>query len=114
MELGGAKMEDLLWYRKNMTDEEYKEMWGKLGLIQIRMIEEIGSCRHSLGDVFFYNTPYDKPNEVCTALLHVLDLYIWRVALGFPSWEADNRSIYRIHCPSKKGTIWELSKLNQE
>ena len=106
-------MEDLLRDRKNMTDEEYKEMWGMIGPIQIKMIEKIGTCRHSLGDVLFYNNPYDKPN-VCTALLHVLDLYIWRVALGFPSWEADNRSIYRIHCPSKKGTIWELSKRNQE
>ncbi|WP_407309686.1 hypothetical protein [Desulfosporosinus sp. SB140] len=99
--------------KKTMTDKEYKEMWSKIGPIQIKMIEKIGSCRHNLGDMFVYITPYDKPHEACTALLHVLDLYIWRVALGFPSWESDNRAIYRIHCPSKKGTIWELSKLNE-
>ncbi|MDQ7096557.1 hypothetical protein REC12_23460 [Desulfosporosinus sp. PR] len=60
--------------KNNMTDKEYKEMWSKLEPIQIKMIEKIGSCRHNLGDIFVYTTPYEKPNEVCTALLHVLDL----------------------------------------
>ena len=85
-----ANVEDLLRNRKYLTDEEYKEMWGKLGPIQLKMIEKIGSCRHNLGDLFVCNNPYHKPQEVCTALMHVLDLYTWRVALGFPSWEADN------------------------
>ena len=96
---------------QELTDKEYKETWSKLGPIQIEMVERIGSCRHNLGDTFTYQTPYGKPQGVCSALLHVLDLYTWRVALGFPSWESDNRTIYRIHCPSKKGTVWEMKKL---
>jgi hypothetical protein len=94
-----------------MTEEEYKLMWKNLGPIQITLIEKSGKCIHHLKDTFIYSTPYSPPKDVCFALLHVLDLYTWRVALGFPSWEVDNRNIYRIHCPSKKGTIWEMRKI---
>jgi uncharacterized repeat protein (TIGR04076 family) len=93
-----------------MSDDEYKEAWKSLGRIEIRMVEKIGKCVHEQGDVFYYETPYEKPKGVCKALLHVLDLYTWRVVLGFPSWEADDRNVYRIHCPSKKGTVWEVRK----
>jgi hypothetical protein len=96
---------------KEMTDKEYKELWAQLGPIQIKMVERTGSCRHGLGEVFTIQTPYDKPQGLCSALLHVLDLYTWRVTLGFPSWESDDRTIYRIHCPSKKGTVWAMEKL---
>ncbi|MCE5249861.1 hypothetical protein LLG96_06535 [bacterium] len=94
-----------------MNDEEYRERWNNLGKIEIKMVEKIGKCRHELGETYFYNTPYERPQGVCTALLHVLDLYTWRVVLGFPSWEADDRSVFRIHCPSKKGTVWEMRKV---
>lgn len=97
--------------RKELKNEEYKELWAKAGPIQIKLVEKIGSCPHGVGDVFYYQTPYDKPQGACTALLHVLDLYTWRVALDFPSWEADDRKVYRIHCPSKKGTVWEMMKV---
>ncbi len=67
-----------------------------------------------LGDVFYYEHPYSRPKEVqCHALLHVLELYIWRVALGFPSWESDDSSVYRKHCPAKKGTVWEVRKVKR-
>jgi uncharacterized repeat protein (TIGR04076 family) len=75
------------------------------------MIEKNEECKHNLGDVFVYKNPYDKPQGVCTALLHVLDLYIWRVALGFPSWEETDCKVYRVHCPDKLGTVWEMRKL---
>jgi hypothetical protein len=74
-------------YTKEMTDKEYKELWAQQGPIQIKMVERTGSCRHILGEVFTFQTPYDKPPGLCSALLHVLDLYTWRVSLGFPSWE---------------------------
>lgn len=94
-----------------LTNEEYKELWTRLGPIQIKMVERIGLCPHNIGDTFTYQNPYDKPQGICTALLHVLELYTWRVTLGFPSWESDDRTIYRVHCPSKKGTVWEMKKL---
>ena len=97
-----------------MDDNQYREEWEKLGSIEIEMIQKDGKCPHALNDKFCYKNPYTKPENVCTALLHVLDLYTWRVVLGFPSWEKDDRSVYRIHCPSKKGTIWEMRKINKE
>ncbi|MDP4146893.1 MAG: hypothetical protein Q8936_20875 [Bacillota bacterium] len=102
---------DVLPNMKGLPYEEYKNLWEGLGPIEIKMIEKYEECKHKLGDVFIYKNPYEKPQGVCTALLHVLDLYIWRVALGFPSWEEDNCKVYRIHCPDKKGTVWEIRKL---
>lgn len=96
---------------KQLSREEYHELWKELGPIQIKMIEKNEECKHELGDVFIYEDPYKKPQGVCTALLHVLELYIWRIAMGFPSWEEDDCSVHRIHCPDKKGTVWEIRKL---
>lgn len=60
------------------TNDDYKELWTKSGPIQIKMVEQIGLCRHNLGDTFTYSNPYEKPQGICTALLHVLGLYTWR------------------------------------
>ncbi|KNY29316.1 hypothetical protein [Pseudobacteroides cellulosolvens] len=89
----------------------YKEMWKKLGRVEIRMVEKYEECKHCLGDSFIYENPYKKPEGVCTALLHVLDLYIWRVTLGFPSWNGKGRRIFKLHCPDPKGTVWEMKKI---
>lgn len=93
------------------THEEYSEIWRKIGKIQIKMIEKHEDCKHNIGDIFIYENPYKKPEGVCTALLHVLELYTWRVSLGFPSWNVENRKVYKIHCPDAKGTIWEMEKI---
>jgi uncharacterized repeat protein (TIGR04076 family) len=94
-----------------MTNEEYRKKWNGTGPIEIKMIKKHGKCKHQLGDTFHYKTPYERPNEVCFALLHILDLYTWRVVQGFPSWEKDDGTVYRIHCPSKLGTVWEMKKV---
>ena len=91
--------------------EEYKNVWKNISKIQITCIEKNEECKHSVGDSFIYENPYKKPDGVCTALLHVLDLYIWRVSLGFPSWNEDDHHVYKIHCPDPKGTVWEMKKL---
>jgi uncharacterized repeat protein (TIGR04076 family) len=99
---------------KSLTDAQYKKLWKNLGPIEIKMVEKNEKCRHNLGDTFYYEHPYSPPKEVkCHALLHVLELYIWRVALGFPSWESDDRTVHRIHCPAKKGTVWEVRKITK-
>jgi len=91
--------------------DEYRELWKKIGKIEIRMVEKNEECKHCLGDAFIYENPYARPQGVCNALLHVLDLYTWRVALGFPSWYSDDRKVHRIHCPDAKGTVWEMRKI---
>ena len=95
---------------EGMTDEDYHELWEKMGMIQIKLVEKIGKCSHEVGDTYYYEDPYHKPAGVCAVLLHVLDLYTWRVALGFPSWDSD-RKAHMIHCPAKKGTVWEIRKV---
>jgi len=97
-----------------MTEEDYRKTWAQVSPIEIKMVEKLGKCKHQLGDTFRYINPYQRPNEVCFGLLHVLDLFTWRVIQGFPSWEKDDRKIYRIHCPSKLGTVWEMKKAEPE
>ncbi len=88
---------------------DYKAVWEKLAGIRATMIEKNEQCQHNVGDAFFYGNHYDKPAGICSALHHVLQLYLWRVSVGFPSWE-DDPSVYRLHCPDKKGTVWELRR----
>lgn len=97
-----------------MKRKDYLDKWKKLSPIVVKMIKKDGKCKHELGDTFYFRNPYEKPKGLCNALLHVLDLYTWRVELGFPSWEKDNENIYRIHCPAKKGTVWEMQKANMK
>ena len=96
---------------KKMSRSEYLKHWKDLGKIEIKLIRKTGKCRHRVGERHVYITPYDKPRKVCNALLHVLDLYTWRVALGFASWETDDPKVYLIHCPAKNGTVWEMLKV---
>jgi uncharacterized repeat protein (TIGR04076 family) len=93
-----------------MNRKDYKEKWKKLSPIVVKMIKKDGRCNHKLNDTFYFKNPYEKPKGLCGALVHVLDLYTWRVQLGFPSWEKNNDHIYKIHCPSKNGTVWEMKK----
>lgn len=96
--------------KKKLTKAEYEKAWEDLGHLELKMVEQHGRCRHSVGETHYYRSPYMKPAGVCNALLHVLDLYTWRCALEFPSWEADDAQVFRVHCPSKNGTVWELRK----
>jgi len=93
------------------SHDDYRKLWDKIGRIEIKMVEKNEDCKHNLGDVFIYDNPYKKPEGVCNALLHVLDLYTWRVALGFPSWNSEDRKVHKIHCPDAKGTVWEIRKM---
>jgi len=51
--------------------QEYRELWKKIGKIEIRMVEKHEECPHNPGDTFVYQDPYKKPDGVCAALLHV-------------------------------------------
>ena len=97
-----------------MTQEWYREQWGNLPRIKVRLVQKIGDCPHGEGDVFYFENPYKPPQNICHALLHVLNLYTWRTALGFPSWNEQNRGVYRVHCPDPTGTIWEMRAVFDE
>lgn len=91
--------------------DDYRDLWNRIGKIEVRCVEKNEECRHNVGDVFIFENPYKKPAGLCEALLHVLDLYTWRVALGFPSWNGENHAIHKLHCPDPKGTVWEMKKI---
>ncbi len=95
-----------------MTDADYHKLTRSLGKIQIKMIEKIGQCPHQLGETHVYAIPYQKPDKVCYALQHVLELYNWRVALGIPSWNDGDREVYKVHCPDRTGTVWEMRRID--
>ena len=95
----------------NLSDEEYRKLWDRLNRVEVRCVEKLGECRYKVGDAFTYDTPYKRPEGVCYALLHVLDLYTWRAALGYPSWNLGSRDAYRIHCPDATGTVWEMRRI---
>ena len=97
-------------FKDIITHEDYKKLWEKLSPVEITMIEKNESCKHNLGDSFIFENPYNKPDCICQALLHVLDLYLWRTFLGFPSWNENDRAVYQLHCPDKKGTVWEMKR----
>jgi len=96
-----------------MNRDEYLKNWERLYKIEIKLTEKIGECKHNIGETFYYDNPYRRPENVCFALLHVLDLYTWRVTFGFPSWNEKARDVFRIHCPDHTGTIWEMKRVNK-
>ena len=91
--------------------DDYLTIWKKIGRIEIRCVESSDDCRYKAGDIFIYENPYKRPSGACEALIHVMDLYTWRVALGFPSWNSENRKIFKLHCPDPKGSVWEMKKI---
>lgn len=97
-----------------ISDEQYSELFSSPALVEIKMIKKDEPCKHEVGDRFYFKGPYGPPEGVCHALLHVLNLYIWRAALGFPSWETADRSVYKIHCPAKDGTVWEMRRVEKK
>jgi uncharacterized repeat protein (TIGR04076 family) len=97
---------------KMKDPEEYKKFWKRLSAVEIKMVEKNEVCRHNLGDVFIYESPLKKPEKLCGALMYIIERYIWLVALGVPSWY-DDPSVYKIHCPDAKGTVWELRKIKK-
>ena len=90
---------------------ERREAWESTGPLELRMTQRIGACTHADGTTFVFANPYELPAELCSAMAIIARGYTWRAALGFPSWEADDPTVYRLHCPSKTGTVWELRKL---
>lgn len=92
------------------SHSNYRKMWEDLSRIEIKCVESNPDCKHKIGDTHYYKNPYKRPDGVCEALLHVLDLYLWRVTFGFPSWNAEDRHVYKIHCPDHPGTVWEMRK----
>ena len=97
-----------------MDRPAYLDEWKRLSPIIIKMTRKDGLCNHEPGQVFCFRNPYERPRGICAALWHVVEFYAWRVEMGFPSWEPDDGSTYRLHCPCETGTVWEMRKATPE
>lgn len=80
--------------------------------LRIKVIQKTGKCPHSIGDT--WETPYSlmKPKGLCDDAHYVLIPYLGMAAGLAPSWEKDG--IWRIHCPSRLGVIFEIEPTDQE
>jgi uncharacterized repeat protein (TIGR04076 family) len=94
--------------------EAYRDFWKRMPRIEARMVEKNEECRHALGEIIVFDDPYARPEGICHALCHVFQLYLWRLSLGFPSWNGADRSVYRLRCPDAAGTVWELRAVPRE
>jgi uncharacterized repeat protein (TIGR04076 family) len=82
--------------------------------VRITCEEKLGKCHHEVGESYVYAQPLDYPKGLCSGIQDPARPFITRCAAGLPSWEGDDQSIYRIHCISKKGTVWKLEKITDE
>jgi uncharacterized repeat protein (TIGR04076 family) len=83
--------------------------------LRVKVIEKSGRCPHEVGDM--WETPYSliKPvgdSILCDDAHYTLIPYLSMAAGGSTSWEKDG--IWRIHCPSKKGVVFEIQVLETE
>ncbi|MCW4050146.1 MAG: hypothetical protein NWE89_10485 [Candidatus Bathyarchaeota archaeon] len=90
-----------------MTENFYKTK------VRITCVEKTGKCEYNVGDTYVYEHPMDYIKGLCMGIQDPARPWISQVAHGQPSWEADDQSIYRIHCISKKGTVWKLEKTEE-
>ncbi len=82
--------------------------------VRITCVEKLGKCHHDVGDTFVVGHPMAYVDGLCFGAFDPARPYISHCAAGFPSWEGDDKSIYRIHCISKKGTVWKLERIEVE
>lgn len=76
--------------------------------------EKHGICRYNIGDSYVFNHALEFPDRMCLGIYEPARLYLTHCAAGIPSWEGDDENVYRIHCISKKGTVWKIEKVSKE
>jgi len=83
--------------------------------IRITCEEKNGKCSaHKVGDSFVYSHPGGYIKEMCPGIQDPARIWVSLCAARLPSWEADDSNIYRIHCISKKGTVWRIERVADE
>ena len=70
--------------------------------------------RAHVGDTYLFEHVQDYVKGLCSGIQDPARPYDAYCAIGQPSWESDDSSIYRIHCISKKGTVWRLERIPDE
>jgi uncharacterized repeat protein (TIGR04076 family) len=84
----------------------FEDWWN--AKVRITCEEKHGVCEHEVGDTFVFEHVQDYAEGLCSGIQDPVRPYAAYCAMGQPSWESDDKSVYRIHCVSKKGTIWRI------
>lgn len=66
--------------------EDYAALWKKMAGVQALMIEKTSNANTTSGIASFTKITTTSPRGICPALHHVLQLYVLRASIGFPSW----------------------------
>jgi len=82
--------------------------------VRITCESKHGVCEHDVGDSYVIEHVQDYVKGLCSGIQDPARPYAVYCALGMPSWEGDDKSIYRIHCISKLGTVWRLERIPEE
>ncbi len=90
-------------------ENTFEEWWDSR--VRITCEEKHGVCEHEVGDAFVFEHVQDYAEGLCSGIQDPARPYAAYCALGQPSWESGDKSIYRIHCISKKGTVWRIEKI---
>ena len=93
-------------------ENTFEEWWDSR--VRITCEEKHGVCEHEVGDTFIFEHVQDYAEGLCSGIQDPARPYAAYCALGQPSWESDDNSIYRVHCISKKGTVWRIEKISKE
>ena len=78
--------------------------------VKMTCVEKLGKCHHEEGDSYVLEHPMARAVGLCFGAYDPARPYISHCAAGVPSWEGDDSNIYRIHCISKKGTVWKIER----
>lgn len=81
--------------------------------VRITCEEKLGKCHHEVGDAYIFENAISYIPDLCFGIQEPARLFVSHSAAGLPSWEGDNPEIYRIHCISKKGTVWRLERVEE-
>jgi uncharacterized repeat protein (TIGR04076 family) len=82
--------------------------------VKVTMIEKRGQCYLDKEASFLYENPWRQPKDMCSALYFSLAPWVQSASLNGRSWEEDNPDIFLISCPSKKGTVWKVERLDEK
>ena len=97
-------------------DDSVITMSEKFWTTKVKMTceEKTGKCQHEIGHSYTFDHALKYPEDMCIGIYEPARTWLSHCAMGIPSWESDDDSIYRIHCISKKGTVWRIEKVPKE
>ena len=77
-------------------------------------VRAIADVAHATGAHVIAEHVQDYAEGLCSGIQDPARPYAAYCALGMPSWESDDKKVYRIHCVSKKGTIWRIERIPED